>query len=170
DTYSMTACARPKQARRTGRGIRRTTMSVPRWARSLSATMAPRKVSHTNSQRESSSEIRMPELKPYRSTTLPNTSTRMASNSPALMTSSRRQYRSMSRFISGPRGSVHRLLDALHFGAVQLAQLGVVAGGKLVGHGLGRGAHLGNHVLGHVVDLHALGDQRLAVLGGDLAA
>ena len=41
-----------------------TSISVPRWACSCSATTPPRKVSQTNSQREISSEIEMPELKP----------------------------------------------------------------------------------------------------------
>jgi hypothetical protein len=40
-----------------------TSMSVPRWALLRRAATAPRKVSQTNSQRESSSEMLKPELK-----------------------------------------------------------------------------------------------------------
>ncbi len=42
----------------------RTRLSTPRCECSRTATMAPRKVSHTNSQRDNSSETVMPELKP----------------------------------------------------------------------------------------------------------
>ena len=54
--------------------------------------MAPRKVIHTNSQRETSSDTVMPELKPYRSTTLPNTITTMTASMAAITPSSPRQY------------------------------------------------------------------------------
>ena len=43
-------------------GRRETSMSVPRCARSFSATMAPRKVIHTKSQRDTSSDTVMPLL------------------------------------------------------------------------------------------------------------
>ena len=42
----------------------RTSVSTPRCECSRTATMAPRKVSHTSSQRDNSSEIVIPELKP----------------------------------------------------------------------------------------------------------
>jgi len=41
-----------------------TTMSMPRWPCSRSATRAPRKVPQMKSQRETSSDTVMPELKP----------------------------------------------------------------------------------------------------------
>ena len=44
-------------------GSARTRVSTPRWACWRSATMAPRKVSQTSSQRDSSSEVVIPELK-----------------------------------------------------------------------------------------------------------
>ena len=68
-----------KQAFLPHTGSRDTTESIPRWAWSRSATTAPTNTSQTNSQRDSSSEIEIPELNAYRSTTLPNTSTTIPS-------------------------------------------------------------------------------------------
>jgi len=45
---------------------------------------AEEKVSQTNSQRDSSSEMLNPELKTYRITTLPNTSTTITASSAAI--------------------------------------------------------------------------------------
>jgi hypothetical protein len=45
-------------------GSRETSMSLPRCACSRIATIAPRNVSQTKSQRETSSDTVMPELKP----------------------------------------------------------------------------------------------------------
>ena len=45
-------------------GSRDTSMSVPRWACSRSATTAPMNVIQTNSQRETSSDTVIDELKP----------------------------------------------------------------------------------------------------------
>ena len=52
-----------RQARLPAFGRRRTRASTPRWPCWRRATMAPRKVSQTKSQRETSSETVMPELK-----------------------------------------------------------------------------------------------------------
>ncbi len=75
-----------KQAFLPHAGSRDTTESIPRWAWSRSATTAPTNTSQTNSQRDSSSEIEIPELNPYRSTTLPNTSTTIPSMHRAMKT------------------------------------------------------------------------------------
>ncbi|MNY21434.1 hypothetical protein D3C86_1549810 [compost metagenome] len=61
---SISSWPATRQAFLPNSGSRDTSMSVPRWACSLSATIAPRKVTHTNSQRETSSDTVMPELKP----------------------------------------------------------------------------------------------------------
>ena len=52
-----------KQTRLPSGGSARTSVSTPRWACWRNATMAPRNVSQTSSQRDSSSEVAMPELK-----------------------------------------------------------------------------------------------------------
>ena len=63
DTYSISTWPITRQTFLPHTGRRATSMSVPRWPCSLSATMAPRKVSQTNSQRDISSLTVMPELK-----------------------------------------------------------------------------------------------------------
>ena len=62
-TYSISRWPTMRQAFLPAFGRRATSMSVPRWPCSLIATIAPRKVIHTNSQRETSSLIVMPESK-----------------------------------------------------------------------------------------------------------
>ncbi|MNJ77704.1 hypothetical protein D3C77_752710 [compost metagenome] len=61
------------------------------WARSLRATRAPRNTIHTKNQRDSSSDTLIPELKAYRKTTLPKTSTTMPSMHSTMSSLSRRK-------------------------------------------------------------------------------
>ena len=63
DTYSMATWASTRQIFLPRRGRRDTSASVPRWPCSRRATTAPMNVSHTNSQRETSSDMVRPELK-----------------------------------------------------------------------------------------------------------
>jgi hypothetical protein len=62
-TPSISSCEITRQMRLPVDPSRPTSTSVPRWPWSFNATMAPRKVNHTNSQRETSSLTAMPELK-----------------------------------------------------------------------------------------------------------
>ena len=62
--YSISAWPATRQIFLPARGRRETSMSVPRWSWEWMATTAPMKVSQMNSQRETSSLMAMPELKP----------------------------------------------------------------------------------------------------------
>ena len=63
-TNSISVCPTTKQNFFPAMGKRDTRVSEPRCAPSYTATMAPIKVSHTNNQRDNSSDTVMPELKP----------------------------------------------------------------------------------------------------------
>ena len=82
--YSISSRDRPMQTFLPAGPSLPTSMSVPRCWLLRTATTAPRKVSQTNSQRDSSSEMLNPELKTYRITTLPNTSTTITASSAAI--------------------------------------------------------------------------------------
>ena len=77
----------------------RTTESNPRCAFSRMATMAPKNVIHMNKNRDSSSELMMPSLKPYRRTTLPKTMMTMADNMMTNVNSANRKNKSLIFFI-----------------------------------------------------------------------
>ena len=62
-TNSISIWLASRQARLPQFGRRLTRLSTPRWPCSRIATMAPRKVSQTNSQRDTSSDTVIPELK-----------------------------------------------------------------------------------------------------------
>ena len=59
---SISKWPRPRQNFLPHAGSRETSESVPRWALSCSATTAPKKVIHTNNQRDNSSETVIPVL------------------------------------------------------------------------------------------------------------
>ena len=62
-TKSISRCPSPKQNFLPPADRRDTRMSVPRCARSCSATMPPKKVSQTNNQRDNSSDTAIPEFR-----------------------------------------------------------------------------------------------------------
>jgi len=77
----------------------RTTESSPKCALSRMVTIAPKNVIQMNKKRDNSSELMMPSLKPYRSTTLPKTMMTMADSMITKVNSASRKKRSFIFFM-----------------------------------------------------------------------